>query len=308
MRENQASTTARFMAFFRAVESAKAPNRRLFCDPLAAVFLPVPWRAVVQLTRVHVLGTGILRLIDTRWPGARASGVARTRLIDDWVHGAVARGTEQIIILGAGYDARAYRLPELAGVRVFEVDHPATQAVKQTLMGLRLGLNSPPVTFVPLDFNRQSLASALVAAGVDATRPAFVIWEGVTNYLAAEAVDQTLRVVARLAPGNRLAFTYVDRAVLERPLDLRGGQRLARTLGRAGERWTFGLDPADVPDYVRARGLALEEDVDSVTYRRHYLGAGARNLRGYEFYHVARAQVQAGASGSVRAGAGHAAS
>jgi len=230
--------------------------------------------------------------IDLLWLGARASGVSRTRLIDDLLAEALAGGIDQVVILGAGYDARAYRLPRLSQTSVFEVDHPATQATKKAGVRRMLGALPSNVTFVGLDFNQHSLPAALAAAGFDLRRRAVFVWEGVTNYLFEPAVDSTLRCVGDSAAGSLLVFTYVHLDALTRPQDIPGGRRLARTLRRAGESWTFGLDPAAVPSYLAGRGLRLLEDIGSIDYRARYLGAQGRHLRGYAFYRVALARVE----------------
>jgi methyltransferase (TIGR00027 family) len=120
----------------------------------------------------------------------------RTQTIDAAVCDAISAGTRQVVILGAGLDGRAWRMKELAGVRVFEIDHPATQAFK------RARLNALPpmigeVTFVALDFDRQGLDDALSRAGHDPLRPTCWIWEGVVMYLAPDTMRATLAQIAR---------------------------------------------------------------------------------------------------------------
>ena len=107
MKEGRASRTAEFMALFRALEAVRLPRRRVFEDRFAAAFLSPRLRLVVSLSRVPVVGELIRAYIDRRWPGARTSAVARTRFIDDQAEVALGSGTEQVVILGAGFDARA---------------------------------------------------------------------------------------------------------------------------------------------------------------------------------------------------------
>jgi methyltransferase (TIGR00027 family) len=283
------SRTAEFMALFRALETVRRPAAdRLFADPFAATFLPPALHAVARLSRLPLAGPAIRAFIDRRWPGARTSAVARTRLIDDAVTAALRDGVTQLVILGAGFDARAYRLPGIDRARVFEVDHPATQAAK------RARLNELPahVTFVGVDFDRDDLSTALARAGFDPAARTFFTWEGVTNYLTATAVDATLRWVAHAAaPESRILFTYVHRGVIDGSGNFAGTAALANTLKSSGEPWTFGLDPAEVPDYLAERGLALIEDVGAAEYRARYMG---RAGTGYEFYRAVLAEIRAG--------------
>ena len=125
----------------------------------------------------------------------------RQRYTEDELDKAVERGVAQYVILGAGLDSFAYRRPDLAGVvRVFEVDHPATQQWKRARVQ---ALALPPpnnLTFVPIDFEQQALADELRAGGHRSELPTFVSWLGVTMYLTEEAVFETLRYVASLEP------------------------------------------------------------------------------------------------------------
>src|SRR5262249_37762955 len=158
--------------------------------------------------------------------GVRSSVVARTRLIDDTLARAIDGSMDQLVILGAGFDSRAYRLPALRAVVVFEVDHPDTQAAKRRTLARRRAALPPDAPFGASDFNERGLESAMVAAGYRESSRTFFLWEGVTNYLTPAAVDATLRWCARAAPGSRVLFTYVHRDVLTRPEAFAGTERL----------------------------------------------------------------------------------
>lgn len=282
------------MALFRALESVRRPRAaRLFEDPWATAFLRPSLRTVVAAARAPVAGAAIRWCIDTGWPGARAAGVARTRWIDDELRQALAAGTRQILILGAGFDARAMRLPGLERTRVFEVDAPETSRAKRERL-LQCSALPGHVRYVEADLGRDSLACVLAAAGFDREARSFVLWEGVTNYLSAAAVDATLRFVAQgCAPGSRLLFTYVDSAVLDGTRTFEGTAPVTRLLRRVREPWTFGLDPAGLRAYLEERGLVLVRDVGSTEMRACLLGPRGRHLRGYGFYHAALAEVAA---------------
>jgi methyltransferase (TIGR00027 family) len=279
------------MALFRALESARPPLVRLFDDPLARSFLRPRLRLLASASRWPPAGRVITRLIDARWPGVHTSGVARTRFIDDAVEKALAGGVTQAVILGAGFDARPYRIAALSRAAVFEVDHPSTSAVKQAALARRLGRQPAHVRFVPIDFESQTLPEAMAAAGYDAGRRTVFVWEGVTHYLVEAAVDATLRFCAAAAPGSVVIFTYVDRDVIERPETFPGTERLFATLRAADERWFSGLDPSRLEEFLADRGLTLDEDVGAAEYRSRYFGAAADAMRGYEFYRIAVTHV-----------------
>jgi methyltransferase (TIGR00027 family) len=197
------------MAVQRALESARPRSSRLFRDAFARHFVSRRWRLVIRASRVGAVRRAVEMLYDqVASPGPRASAVARTRLIDDLVTDARS-WIGQLVILGAGFDARAYRLSGLEQVRVFEVDHPATQQAKREVLGRVLAgiVEGDPlawhVRLVPVDFERDDLARALRTAGYrDGTRSLFV-WEGVSNYLTPAAVDQTLAPWVVLPPRPR---------------------------------------------------------------------------------------------------------
>ena len=302
MKEGRASRTAEYMALFRAVETAQPDGRRFFDDPYAAGFLAEPLRTVASIARWPLLGRAVPWVLDLGWPRTRSSGVVRTRFIDDAVRAALGQGARQLVLLGAGFDSRPYRLPEAEGVAVFEVDHPATQAVKRGRLARARPAPARHVTFVPIDFARQHLDDVMAAAGLRPDVPSFVVWEGVTNYLDADAVDGTLRWVARaFARGSELVFTYVHRGILDGSVAFHGAVAGKAAVRRREEPFTFGFDPADVPAYLAGRGLALLEDVAASDYRARYLAPLGRAMAIWEFYRVARAEVVGISETSARA-------
>ena len=291
MREGYASRTAEQNALFRTLESSRPERERICDDPLARHFLTWPLTMVARIAAVPGVAQFVSSFIDRRWPGVRSSVVARTRLIDDAIAGALEEDIEQLVILGAGFDSRAYRMASLRAIDVFEVDHPATQAAKLRVLKRLHSALPKHVRFVAIDFKRDELTSAMRSAGYRESARTFILWEGVTNYLTDGAVDSTLRWCSGASAGSLLLFTYVHRDILTRPNAFIGTKNLFASLEKAGEKFTFGLEPSDVPQYLAERGLSLEHDVGAAAYRERYFGAAARNMRGHEFYRVALARV-----------------
>lgn len=276
------------MALFRALETHRPPDRRLFTDPLAASFLSAPLSQVASAARLPVLRSALPWVIDRRFPGPRPSAVARTRVLDDALVAAVDAGVGQLVILGAGYDSRAYRLPGCASLRVFEVDHPDTQAVKRRVLARVLGQLPTHVQFVAVDFDRDDLAAALEHAGLRSGRPTFVLWEGVASYLTPEAVDATVRW-AHDATGepSELAFTYVHRGLIDGTVRFPYADAWARSVADAGEPFVFGFDPAELPAYLAERGWTQLEDISTTeALVRHGLDPSGVPA----FYRIARAR------------------
>jgi len=278
------------MALFRAIESARPASSRLFCDPFAALFLH-RWRKWIY--RIARCGAGrriVERLFDRGLPGARAAGIARTKWIDDEVTRALGTST-QLVLLGAGFDTRAYRLPAAQRVNTFELDHPGTSAAKQAVLRGQLGSLPKQVQFVGIDFNTQSIGDVLSRSGFDGTEAACFVWEGVTNYLSPEAVDGILRQIAQTADGSILLFTYVDRRVLDEPKLFFGAEKLLFRLHSIGEPWTFGFHPDEIERDLAARKLRLVRDLSVAEVWRR-AGRPGSDVRGYEFYRLASACVE----------------
>ena len=290
MRQGHASRTAEYNAAFRALESARPPALRVLHDPYSDRLLPPGLRLLRRASSLPLVRRGLTAFVDRRWPGMRSSVVARTRLIDDWLSDAVRDEADQVVMLGAGLDTRAWRLQALARTIVYEVDHPSTSVAKQQRLA-RWHADLRRVRFVQVDFDRQSLPERLADSGFDATRRTIVVWDGVTNYLQADAVDAVMRWVGGLAPTSQFIFTYIHAGVLDGSAGFTGTDHLMRTLKRSGEPWTFGLRPEAVADYLAARGLKLIADQGAADYRPQVMGEAARRIVGYEFYHAARAEV-----------------
>jgi methyltransferase (TIGR00027 family) len=244
-----------------------------------------------MVSRIPYLGAAIARYADRRAPGARTSAIARTRLIDDTVSEALREGKPQVVILGAGFDCRIYRLSGMSSVTAFEVDHPATVAAKRSRLSRLIARLPPNVHFVEIDFSRQGLAEVLHRAGFDSGRSTLFVREGVTNYLTAKAVDAVLRCVASCADGSRVVFTYVHGGALDGSGRFPDAFKIVNNVARLGEPWTFGLIPEELPSYLGDRGLRLDRDDGARHYRSTYFGKAAESMNGYDFYHVAVARV-----------------
>jgi methyltransferase (TIGR00027 family) len=228
-----------------------------------------PTRVGYSLTRY------VPRIYRYPYPGEaplRHQQTARTSFYDAALRRHLP-GIDQLVILGAGFDTRAFRLPPEARVRCFEIDKPGTQAFK-TRMLKDAGLATDLASYVPADFATEDWFGKLVAAGFDPDRPAFFLWESVTMYLDRESVEGTLRRIAATASGSVVAFDYFsEKIIASRSLFMRYARATARY---AGEPLTFGIDttpPAEerAAEFVEILGLTLEEhrNFGSETRRRH---------------------------------------
>ncbi|NUO52757.1 MAG: SAM-dependent methyltransferase [Polyangiaceae bacterium] len=287
-----ASKTAQYVALYRALETDEMRREPLFRDPLAGAFLSRRLSVALKLARSRPLRGVLERFADWRAPGARSSAIGRTRYIDDVVRRTVAEGTQQLVVLGAGFDCRAHRMPELSGVRVFEVDRPETQAVKRSrITAARPDRARGNVEYVAVNFEKDDLPTSLRSAGWDDKAPSLFIWEGVTNYLTEAAVAAVLVMVGQNAAGSRIVFTYIHRGVVDGTARFEGADKLVSNVKRLGEPWTFGILPSEIERWLGGFGIALEDDLGADAYRAKYLAAGETGLTGYAFYRIAVGRV-----------------
>lgn len=296
MRHDRPSATAAWVATCRGLAGLLPPGARLCDDPWGLRFGGAAAEALALSARIAPRSTwGWFRLIR---PAALSVYWVqlRTREIDDRLLDFVRAGGRQLVILGAGYDARAVRLAgELAGVHTLEVDHPATQDRKHATLR-RAGFTGPEATYLAWDFEHgpmDALPGRLATLGHDPTLPTFTIWEGVTMYLTERAVDQTVAAIAAWsAPGSALAFEYFRRSsITTRPALER---LLARTVVLRDEPFRFGWEPEELPGWLATRGFQLDEDrADADVARGRLSSADQRTfltLRGGWEFHLAVAR------------------
>ena len=205
----KAQRTAVSTAVLRALERYVAPDQRLFDDPFARPLCGPLLSTLLSLFAVRPLREWAFRHSERRAPGTVGLLLCRFAYLDDVLRDALADGVRSVVILGAGLDSRAYRVPGAVAARVFEVDHPSVLEVKKTRLQRHLGTLPSHVRFVAVDFETLDLAAALAPSGFDPGTRTLFLWEGVSQYISREALHDTLRFVGRSAPGSRLAFSYV---------------------------------------------------------------------------------------------------
>ncbi len=232
----------------RAAHQVLDDNPLILDDPVSIGLVEGSGREEL-LARADELGSAGLK-------AARSFSVMRSRFAEDCLREAFANGVRQFVMLGAGFDTFAYRQPEWAkGLTIFEVDHPATQAVKHERLDTRAIPRPLNLVFVPCDFEQEALPEVLSAGSLDTRTRAFFSWLGVTPYLSVEAIELTLRFVAALPRGSSIAFTF------NLPESLLGGSarehrkmsvKWAETLG---ERHLTMLPPQEWMELLKRAGF-----------------------------------------------------
>lgn len=277
----------------RVIELYYPEDKRLFDDPFALQLLPFGWRVFIRLAFLPGLRGMVLALRERRMPGSLGAILCRTRYIDDVLKRSLEAGIDQLVILGAGFDSRAYRIDGIENVRVFEADLPGIGKLKKKRLEKVLGAVPENVTLVGIDFDRQSLSDVLRAAGFQPGKRTLFIWEGVTQYLTAEAVSSTLEFVSSASgAGSAIVFTYVRRGIIDgtdRPEWMQGFLAFAE---RIGSPLVFGLNPAELEPYLFDRGLRLIDDVGATEYQELYLKPLGRELSVFEGERAAFAGVK----------------
>ncbi len=301
MRENAHSRTAENNAAMRSYESAGPADQRVCHDPYATHFIGSRIRLI---RKIPLLASFMRRRGARKFPGLFDAVIARTRYFDDYLKRCIEDGIEQLAILGAGFDARAYRFEALKEkVTVFEVDHPATQRVKKERLKAIFDSLPPHVVHVPIRFDRESLEEKLHENGYENGLKTLFIWEGVTYYLPAEAVDETLAFAANNSgEGSSIIFDYFPPSVVDGSSPLTEAGNASERVRKYNEKLQFGIEEKDIEHFLATRGFHNVVNVNGEFCDRAYFhGANShrRTSRMFSFVHaeVRRFQQDRGASG-----------
>jgi methyltransferase (TIGR00027 family) len=265
MREGRPSTTAAWVAAWRGI--ASGAREKLVTDDVAERLVPGGYGAILRLARRHPGATAAVHLIaDTVSRGRSRHLALRTRAIDDATEHAIREGARQLVIVGAGLDARAYRLEALRNTMVFEVDHPSTQAWKRARVR-ELAPVARAVKFVESDFERDDLRERLGAAGHDPGQRTVFIWEGVTMYLSGAAVELVLRGLrASSAKGSTVLATYFE------PQASPFARGLSAVLRGVSEPVLSRFTPSEIASLFARYELDAVDDAGDPEWSQRYLG------------------------------------
>jgi methyltransferase (TIGR00027 family) len=284
MKEGRPSATAEGNAAFRAAESMRPADKRVCYDPFARYFLGTKYSIILKSRLVVSIALWYAERII---PGAPSGVIARTRYIDDYLEACIDDGIRQLVILGAGYDSRAYRVDKLKGrAKVFEVDHPDTMRAKVEKVKKIFGFLPDGVVYVPIDLDKSKLNEGLFKSGYDENLKTLFIWEGTTPYLSAEAVDEILAFVSNnSAEGSSIIFDYAFRSALNGTLCYEEAKRWRKAFERRGEPPTFGIEETSVEAFLLKRGFfqvknVSMESLGSVYFKGPNLGRRVTRLGG----------------------------
>jgi methyltransferase (TIGR00027 family) len=268
------SITAQWTAVVRALELDRPEPERIVSDEFAPVFLTATFRGVLESLR---LGSPLVRLAERHeLAGVSAFVLLRHRFIDDQLRDALADGAEQVVVLGAGYDSRAYRFAdELRGRPLHEVDlAPLSRRKAEVVAGHPDLFAANTIRRVEIDFRTESLADRLLDSGFAVGVRTVVIWEGVSMYLTRLAVSATLGALREICgAGSRLAMDFWHEPTGRGPYD-QARRAAAQAIRMLGEPVTFSLAPDVAPGFLDRHGFAAVDVAGAAELVARYATGG----------------------------------
>jgi methyltransferase (TIGR00027 family) len=281
MQLNTPSRTAQGAAMHRAAHQLldKPP---VFADPLAL--------EIIGKDAAAELRAGRDPRAMTQAEGLRLFIATRSRFTEDCLGEARARGVDQYVLLGAGLDTFAYRSAP-ANLRVFEVDHPATQGWKRARLE-EVGVQArAAVSYAPVDFEHETLRDGLARGGFDFSRPAMFAWLGVTPYLTRDAVMSTLSFIASLAKASEVVFDYAEPTHNHDETQRARFEAMAARVAASGEPFKSFYEAEPLSRDLKALGFSLAEDWNTNTLNMRYFEGRADGLKLRGRAHLMRARV-----------------
>jgi len=287
------SSTAYGAAFLRAAENLLPQDKRLFEDPYSENILPPIYKFFVIIMRPPRIRNFLMNMMEKSSPGVIGGILCRTRYIDDVLNNAIKEGVGAVVNLGAGMDTRAFRIPGIGNMKYFELDLPELQIVKRSYIDKEIGELPSNVFLVPIDFNSQDIGEELKKAGYTLSSKTLFIWEGVTQYISKEAIDNTLKYVAQAHTGSRVVFTYVLESFINGSHIPDGLNSLYKFfLKKKKPLWFCGFEPAEMHEYLSKYSLSLIEDVGHEEFLERYIKPKGRDLAVMEIERTVLAEVK----------------
>jgi len=282
--------TAQGVAKQRLIETLAKPDERVINDPYADRF---------------VLGAKLIKLMGHKlniWlgqkivPGFHEHLISRTRFIDDLINESAAKGIEQYVILGAGYDTRAHRLELPSSIKIFEVDQVEVQATKRSKLPKEL-TDLENITYVAVDFNRHSLTERLIDEGFDQSKSTIFTLEGVSQYITKEALNSTIKEVAKLTQKARSLFflSYVNELLDKNPkacfgTGYPGAKKRASLIrygsAKVGEPWISFYSTEDIESLLSKNDYTIIDNATLRDLNSRYFAPVGRTLSENQLFNI----------------------
>lgn len=274
---------AEAIAMIRAYESSKHEDERICYDPYA----------------IRFINPKILEYVAKHRGEANASAennsgsiVARVRYFDDFVKKSVNEGLEQLVIFGAGFDTRAYRIKGLENIKIFEVDHPDTQRFKVQKIKEIFGSIPEPVVYVPVDFETQTLSENLFDNGYNQSLKTLFIMEGLVMYISPNGIAETLSFIAENSgKGSAVIFDYFPESVIDGTNELEIAQDIRNFAMQQGEPLQFGIKEDKLEEFLSTFGFSNVQNVTAEDYKKAYFNGKNENRNVCELVYFAHAMI-----------------
>lgn len=295
IKRKDTSGMAEEIAFHRVIESAKDEEERICYDPYAIHFIGPELLKFLEATACNYPeAKARMEEMNRLFPGTQNSIVARVRYFDNYLKASLDEGIEQLVILGAGYDTRAYRIKGLKGkVRVFEVDYPGTQNMKMEKIKEIFGSLPNHVAFVDADVGSEELGIRLIEHGYDPSKKTIFIMEGLIYYIPPEGVDNLLSfIVHNSSKDSKIIFDYFHESVVDGTCELEVGKRIHERVKQSGEPFKFGIKEGTIEKFLKERGYSQIQNVTSEDYKKLYFHGKNENRDVCSLYVFVHATVK----------------
>ncbi len=259
-----------------AIEQLFPIDQRIIIDDYAYSILPFGVRAYAWLARADWFRDWMIRASEKAVPGAWGGFLCRKRYIDDKLTETIGN-ISSVVILGAGFDTLAYRLPALADLPVWEVDQPVNIKAKGARLRKLFGDVPAHATLVPIDFDHEDLGNVLSSHGFSSGHQTFFVWEAVTQYLTETGIRATFDFLAKVPAGSRLAFTYVLKDLIDGK-DFHGQEYIYKKMVLKEKAWLYGMDPEEVSNLLGAYGWRVLEHIGYEELAERYVKQTDLNL------------------------------
>lgn len=285
------SQMAEGIAMQRFAESSKGENERICYDPYAIHFIRPE---IIEFGKKHPEeAKELIENTERLFPGLSSSIMARVRYFDDFVKKSIEDGLKQLVILGAGYDTRAYRIEELKeNVNIFEMDHPNTQGFKIEKIKEIFGSIPENVIYVPVDFEKEKIGKKLIENGFIGSKKTLFILEGLVMYIPPESVAEIfLFITENSVKGSTVIFDYYPKSVVDGTSKLEIGQNIRNHLIKIGEPLQFGIKKEEMENFLKEFGFSSIENVTSEDYKKAYFHGKKKKRDVCELLYFAHAVV-----------------